>query len=97
MEPAQPGVGPANLVFTVTDKAGRPINDATLEVEGNMIHAGMSPVSARATAGEAGRYTAPLEWTMAGDWIVTINVSLVDGQVVVHQFPVSVQNAADQE
>ncbi|MCQ3978839.1 MAG: hypothetical protein DPW09_35905 [Anaerolineae bacterium] len=97
VKPTQPQVGPANLVFTVTDKAGRPINDATLEVEGNMIHAGMSPISARATASEEGRYTTSLEWTMAGDWIVTVNVSLVDGQVVVHQFPVSVQKAAGQE
>ncbi len=62
-----------------------------------MIHAGMSPISARTTASEEGRYTTSLEWTMAGDWIVTVNVSLVDGQVVVHQFPVSVQKAAGQE
>lgn len=97
VEPAQPRVGPANLVFTVTDKAGRPVNDAILEVEGNMIHAGMSPVSTHATTNKDGRYTVPLEWTMAGDWIVTVNVSLADGQKFVREFPVSVRNAADKE
>lgn len=49
VEPAQSRIGPANLVFTVTDKAGRSIDDAMLEVEDNMVHAGMSSVLARAT------------------------------------------------
>lgn len=91
VEPAQPAVGPAQLVVTVTDAAGQPVNNATLDIEGNMTHAGMVPVFAQASGGENGRYIVPFEWTMGGDWSVTIEVTLANGQVVSHEFPVTVQ------
>jgi hypothetical protein len=91
VEPEQPAVGPARLIFTLTDEAGQPVDDATLNIEGNMTHAGMVPVLAQATDGEAGRYVVPFEWTMGGDWIVTVEVSLADGREFSRQIPVSVQ------
>ncbi len=91
VEPAQPVVGSAQLIFTITDKQGQPINDATLDVEGNMSHAGMTPVFAQGSGGEEGRYVVPFEWTMAGDWFVTVDVSLENGEVISRQFPVSVE------
>ena len=93
LEPVQPAVGPANLIFTLTDSAGQPVNNATLEVEGNMTHAGMTPVVGQVTGGENGRYAVPFEWTMGGDWIVTVNASLENGQQITRQFPVSVGGA----
>jgi hypothetical protein len=33
-----------------------------------------------------GRYTVPLGWTMAGDWQVTVTVTLADGQQVEQTF-----------
>ncbi len=91
IDPAQPRVGPSRLVFTLMDAQGQPINDAILDVEGNMTHAGMSPVLAQARSGQAGQYVVPFEWTMAGDWIVTLDVSLADGRHFAHQTEVSVQ------
>jgi hypothetical protein len=91
IEPAEPAVGPSQLVITLTDPTGQPINNATLEIEGNMTHAGMVPVLAEATAGQGGRYTVPFEWTMGGDWIVTVKAILPDGQAVSQEFPVTVQ------
>ena len=90
VEPTQPAVGPAQLVVIVTDAAGRPINNANLQVEGNMTHAGMVPVLAQATAGENGRYTVPFEWTMGGDWIVTVTATLPDGSTAEEQFDLQV-------
>ena len=91
VEPEQPTVGPAHLIFTLNDTSGRPINDATLKIEGNMTHAGMVPVQAEVSAGETGRYVVPFEWTMGGDWMVTVDITLADGQEYSRQFPITVQ------
>ena len=91
VEPAQPAVGPAQLIITITDQNGQPIDNATLEIEGNMTHAGMVPVFAQTTGGENGRYTVPFEWTMGGDWSVTVEVSLEDGRTIFREFPVTVE------
>ena len=91
MEPAQPLVGPAQVVVTLADPAGRPINNAGVDIEGNMTHAGMTPVFAQAKAGQNGRYVVPFEWTMGGDWVVTVKATLPDGQIETRQFPVTVQ------
>ncbi len=90
-EPEQPAVGPTQLIFTLTDGQGRPINDANLAIEGNMTHAGMVPVVAQVESGETGRYVVPFEWTMGGDWVVTVETTLADGRHFSREFPVTVQ------
>ncbi len=89
--PDQPAAGAGTLVFTVFDPAGQPVEAARLEIEGNMTHAGMVPVLAEVTAGADGRYSVPFEWTMSGDWIITVKVFLPDGRSTLRQFPVSVE------
>lgn len=91
IEPGQPSVGPSHLVITLSDTNGQPIDNATLAIEGNMTHAGMVPVLAEASQSEAGRYTVPFEWTMGGDWVVTIEATLPDGRQVSREFPVIVR------
>lgn len=91
VEPADPAVGPAQLRLTLTDGQGQPVNDATLNIEGNMTHAGMTPVLAQAAGGDNGQYLVPFEWTMGGDWIVTVTATLENGQTVSRQFPVTVE------
>ena len=44
-----------------------------------MSHAGMRPVFSDAREVGPGRYEAPVEFTMAGDWVLLITVSLPDG------------------
>jgi hypothetical protein len=90
-EPTNPAVGPAQLLIIVTDGDGRPIDNATLDIEGNMTHAGMTPVFTQATGGENGQYVVPFEWTMGGDWIMTVEVALEDGRTASRQFPVVVE------
>src|SRR5688572_30477824 len=65
-------VGKTSLLVTLTDAQGNPINDAKIEVQGDMSHAGMKPALGSVENGEQGKYTIPFAWTMAGDWIVTI-------------------------
>ena len=83
-----PQVGPATITLTVTDATGKPVSGAGVSIEGNMSHAGMRPVFGEAGEFEPGRYRAPLEFTMRGDWVVSIYVTLPDGGKVERQFDV---------
>ncbi|MBZ0283824.1 MAG: FixH family protein [Anaerolineae bacterium] len=79
-------LGEATIIVTLTDTDGLPITDATVYVVGDMTHAGMMPISGKGTHSENGQYIVPLEWTMAGDWIVTVTVTLSDGSQHEQQF-----------
>jgi hypothetical protein len=90
-EPTPPEVGPATLIVTMTDAQGTPIDDAHLQVKGDMSHAGMQPVLAEVEDGTNGRYETPFEWTMAGDWILTLTATLPDGRTAARQFDLTVE------
>lgn len=81
ISPTPPAVGPARLIITLEDTAGAPIEGAEIVVEGNMSHAGMIPVIDTARAEGPGRYGIPaFEFTMAGDWVLTLRAQLPDGR-----------------
>lgn len=81
ISPTPPGVGPARLIITLEDSAGTPLTEAVVEVEGNMSHAGMVPVRDKAVMSEPGIYLVPsFRFSMAGDWILTVEVTLPDGR-----------------
>ena len=82
-----PVVGSSDLVLRVTDVVtGMPIDDAYLSVKGDMEHDGMMPVLTSAKAGLDGEYMIPFEWTMGGDWIVTVDATLADGMQATQDF-----------
>lgn len=85
-------VGKTILLVTVTDAAGAPINDADISVKGDMSHAGMVPVLANSTGGDNGIYEMPFEWTMGGDWVVTVEAVLPDGRSTTQQFNFTIDN-----
>lgn len=88
-DPNPPAVGDATLMVTLTDANGDPINDATVNVRGDMNHAGMAPVQGDAENGDNGVYTIPFEWTMGGDWILTITATLADGTEVTDEVEIN--------
>ena len=53
-----------------------------------MSHAGMRPVFSEARELEPGRYEAPIEFTMGGDWIILVRVTLPDGRKFQRQLDV---------
>ena len=80
-------VGEATLVVTVTNEDGDPVTDASIEVRGDMDHAGMVPVIREdITDNEDGVYRIPFEWTMGGDWIVVVEVTLPDETIAAQEF-----------
>jgi hypothetical protein len=83
-------LGPASIqsndqiVVRVTDADGQPFTGATVSIEGNMNHAGMVPVITDPVQDDAdgtadGVYQIPFEFTMLGDWILTVSVTGPDG------------------
>ena len=81
ISPTPPGVGPARLIITLRDTLGAPLEGAEVQVEGNMSHAGMTPVLGTAVPQGQGLYSVPdFTFTMAGDWTLTVTATLPDGR-----------------
>jgi len=51
-----------------------------------MTHPGMTPVFAEAKEATPGEYSCPIDLMMSGDWVVTIHITLPDGQKLERQF-----------
>lgn len=83
-------VGETTLHITLTDASGQPVSAQKIELRGDMTHAGMQPVLAESSTGENGVYDLPFEWTMSGDWIVTVKATMADGTVAEKRFDLSV-------
>ena len=87
-------VGETRLVIRVLDRNDQPVDDAALAVRGDMTHAGMRPVLAQVQGGGVeGYYDVPFEWTMSGDWIVTVEATLADGTAAQRRFDLSILTA----
>jgi len=92
--PAPGGISGAYLQVQVADATGAPITDAQVAIEGNMNHAGMAPVFVDAVSDDAdgtadGIYELPFQFTMLGDWIITVDVTLADGTAVTRDIEVT--------
>ncbi len=91
LAPAPEGPTGQYLVVTLTDKDGGAITDATVGLEGNMNHAGMTPVLVEpVTDSPDGVYQVPFGFTMRGDWIVTVTVTQADGTIYTQDFDLTV-------
>jgi YtkA-like len=88
ISPMPPRVGPASISLGLTGPGGEPITGARITVDCNMSHPGMGPVIADAREIQPGQYDAPLSFSMGGDWIVLLHITLADGRRVERQFDV---------
>lgn len=79
-------MGEAVLVVRVRDESGRPVNDATLELRGDMTHAGMTPVFGTLSKVENGEYHFGFEWSMVGEWVITVSGTTADGKRILQRF-----------
>jgi hypothetical protein len=86
--PDPPRTGLATITIKLADSAGKPINGARINLEGNMSHPGMRPVFSEAREVGSGRYEAALEFTMRGDWFILFHITLPDGQKLQRQIDV---------
>jgi nitrogen fixation protein FixH len=86
---AQSTVGAAQVDVQLADAAGQPISGAQVQLRGDMTHAGMQPVLTTMNDLGNGQYRADdFEFTMAGDWILTVQAEMPDGTRVERMFDV---------
>lgn len=85
-----PSAGQGQVSFRIVDENDQPIDTASLKFRGDMSHAGMVPVLESVVGGEEGVYRLPVHWTMAGDWILTVDATLADGRQATKTFDISV-------
>ena len=97
VEPDPPAVGETSLIFTVREERGPLIGDAVVSVRGDMNHAGMQPVFGEVDGSIDGLYRVPFEWTMAGDWILTVTVTFTDGSSTQNAFAFSVASEGEMQ
>jgi hypothetical protein len=77
----QDSLGESIIEIKVKDvKTGEAVEDARIQIEGNMSHPGMAPVFAKVLEIGDGVYKAQINFNMAGDWILTANVLAKDGR-----------------
>lgn len=87
--PQPPRIGPLTITLKVADASGKPATGIRMKVEGNMSHAGMTPVFADAKETDPGRYSSTMELSMAGDWYFVVHMTLPDGRKLERQFEIN--------
>jgi hypothetical protein len=83
-------VGRQEFNLRLVDRQEIVIHGAQVELRGDMSHAGMVPVLASGREGSQGNYEVPFEWTMAGDWLLTLTAELPDGRTLLRTYQVTV-------
>lgn len=89
IDPSPARVGKATIHFVLRDSSDQRIEGADVELEGLMSHPGMEPVFAESEEINPGKYSAEIEFTMAGDWIINFNSRLDEANVAEHQIRIS--------
>ncbi len=85
LRPAAEGIQGDHLIVEIVDDDGLPVTDVTVSLEGNMTHAGMVPVLTEsvwdgADGREDGIYRIPFQFSMLGDWIISVKIEERDGE-----------------
>ena len=81
-----PVVGDAEATVIVRGANGMPVEDAQVSVRATMQGHGMRPVEGASDNSVNGRYTVPIHWTAAGDWLVEVTVIQADGTATSETF-----------
>ena len=81
-------VGDAMVSVQLSDRSAAPIAKAAIVVEAEMNHPGMAPVFKAATETTPGHYQAGVPFSMAGDWVVLLHITLADGKKMERQIDV---------
>ena len=72
--PSPAGVGDTELIFSITDGNGSPIEGARVDVAADHTNMSGMGMSGAATAQGAGRYSINANFSMTGNWKLTVYV-----------------------
>jgi len=82
-------IGAATITLRVSDAGGQPVRRARIALEADMSHPGMRPEFGDALEIAPGHYRGRLSFTMAGDWVILVRVTLPGGQKLERQLEVN--------
>lgn len=89
VDPAEPAMGMAEVTVNVTDEGGAPVQADSVMIVGDMDHP-MEPSIAEANPAGDGVYVADFEFTMPGEWVLTVTAEGAKAGHITADFPVSV-------
>jgi YtkA-like len=89
--PEPPRVGPEDVQISLLDSRNQLIPGAQISIEANMSHPGMQPLFAHASARGDTTYRAALNFSMPGDWVLSLHATLSDGASADAQLPLTVR------
>ncbi len=78
-DPPIPAMGQSTFIIQLKDSEGQPITDATVNLRGDMTHAGMQPEFGTLLGIDEGQYRYDFTWSMVGDWVITVAGTTADG------------------
>ena len=81
-------IGEAAVTVQLADRAANPVSGATVMVEADMRHPGMSPVFGLAKETRPGYYRTHINFNMGGDWVVLLHIKLANGKKIEQQMDV---------
>jgi hypothetical protein len=87
-DPQPVKIGPETVTIAVMNASQQPVAHATVSLEADMSHPGMSPVFGNANEVMPGTYTGKIGFTMAGDWVLLVNITLPDNRKIERQIDV---------
>lgn len=80
-DPAQPQLGPVELIVDVKDEAGQAVDGATVTLKADMIGHSMGDLSGQASGQTNGRYAIGANLSMAGEWQIDVQVETAKEEV----------------
>lgn len=76
-------IGDVELILTVTDQSGKPIEGAKVEVTADHTDMSGMVMSGAATEQDGGKYAINANFSMSGNWKITVELS--KGELAVKQ------------
>ena len=83
LSPQPARVGAETVRVQLKDRAtAQAVAGAKVSLEAEMSHPGMAPVLADAREVSPGKYEGMIQFTMAGDWVILLHITLPDGKKI---------------
>lgn len=79
-------IGSGTLFFSVLDSGGEAVNVKTFDVAVDMNHAAMISLYTSVSRTGPNTFTAPVIWSMAGEWYVHVTAVLESGETLSDKF-----------
>ena len=89
VQPPRPSAGVEVVVqLTLREGDAMPVTGAKMQCIAQMSHPGMTPIVATVAERGPGTYEARLQFSMAGDWVLTASGELPDGRRIESSFQI---------